>query len=190
MGGCSRCLRVLEQSGLKSALEVVHWREDLLESEDPRLSLLLMACESAKRHAYMDGVSKVLSLRLADLLLWSLCPQHAKTLMVAIPSSMAETGAMEGKNLLHRPAEGTATKVELRGRPDLVIMASQSGMPLRVKNVPLLNIVVGDNKSTRTASQDAEGLNQLLFYVLLSQMKNLGIFSPRLTTGIFMTPKP
>ena len=32
-GGCLRCLGVLEQSGLKSALEAVHWEADFLRSQ-------------------------------------------------------------------------------------------------------------------------------------------------------------
>ena len=76
--------------------------------------------------------------------------------------------------------EGTINKVELRGRPDMAVLTSAG-------NIPLVSILVGENKSTSTDCEDS-GISQLLFYLLLSQLKNVaaGLFLE--TKGIYMSP--
>ena len=101
--GCPQCKRLWETSGLKESLQVVNWKEKRLNSEvcfgmygcfgahanltffmkDSRLTLLLLGCEAAKMYAFMDGISKVLSIRMLDLIFYhALCQPHVKTFLL------------------------------------------------------------------------------------------------------------
>ena len=100
---CRECVEVWERSGLRDSLQSVQWGgsrapepgvfwycKDVLEHmltfffmKDPRLTLFLMACEAAKEYSFMDGVSKILSIRMLDLVLsHGLCHTHIRSLTV------------------------------------------------------------------------------------------------------------
>ena len=177
---CRECVEVWERSGLRDSLQSVQWRGAELLSQDPRLTLFLMACQAAKDYTFMDGVSKILSIRMLDLVLsHGLCHTHIRSLTVVSPSSMFEVGALEAKALLCREGE-RGVKVELKGRPDVAVLAS--GLALNNH----LSILLGENKSTTYPN----GLSQLIFYLLLAQLKNLTAGAATLfkTTGVYMSP--
>ena len=151
---CRECVEVWERSGLRDSLQSVQWGGAELLSQDPRLTLFLMACQAAKDYTFMDGVNKILSIRMLDLVLsHGLCHTHIRSLTVVSPSSMFEVGALEAKTLLCREGE-RGVKVELKGRPDVAVLAS--GLALNHH----LSILLGENKSTTYPN----GLSQLIFY--------------------------
>ena len=175
---CRECVEVWERSGLRDSLQSVQWGAEFLESQDPRLALFLMACHTAKQYTFMDGISKILSIRMLDLILSNgLCQMHLGALTVVSPSSMYEVGALEVKALLCRGG-GEQLKVELKGRPDVAVMEKPIGSSLNH-----LSILLGENKST------TDGLSQLLFYLLVAQLKNLTSgAAPTKITGVYMSP--
>ena len=101
--GCPQCKRLWDTSKLEDSLQEVNWEEDLLDSKvcfgmygcfgahanltffmkDSRLTLLLLGCEAAKMYAFMDGISKVLSIRMLDLIFsHTLCQPHVKSFLL------------------------------------------------------------------------------------------------------------
>ena len=101
---CRECVEVWERSGLRDSLQSVQWGGAELLSQvcfgivrlfwstaanltffmkDPRLTLFLMACEAAREYSFMDGVSKILSIRMLDLVLsHGLCHTHVRSFTV------------------------------------------------------------------------------------------------------------
>ena len=86
---CPQCMEVWESSGLQDSFQNVIWKANVLNSKvcfgmygcfgahanltffmkDSSLTLLLLGCEAARNYSFMDGVSKILSIRMLDLLL-------------------------------------------------------------------------------------------------------------------------
>ena len=112
---CTHCTDRWKSANIKAAFAEVVWTSSIVAA--PKMSpyelSFIEAFKTAALYGFMDGVMRLLAVRLLDVVIHGgLCDVHKK-IMVSCPTSMGELGALSVQVLKD------SQLVTLKGMPDL-----------------------------------------------------------------------
>ena len=185
---CMHCAEKWHKSEIQSSFEGVVWNTSKKTAIPAKAratdrvkrtqyeEAFIEAFYTAANYGFMDGIMRLLAVRLLDVVIYGgLCDVHRK-LMVSCPSSMTELGA-----LAVQVVKGS-TLVTLKGMPDLCIhyncFEGAPGM-----------ILIMENKTTTGELNLYPRIGQALCYLLMMRFKNMAAEKKHLpSTALFVAP--